>query len=317
MKTLSVLVGSVVMVLFGFHPQVAGQSKVVRLYDGPPAGAWRPVSVFMKSLIEKRHPELSISVEAGGGASNVIAVHEGKGEFGMVATPSHFDGWEGRPPFKQRMRNIRQVANLWIHPVAVLSTKASTIRSLGDLKGKRVGVMPRGWTSETVNRRLLRVYGLTYNDLSAEFLVQPDALAALRDGRLDAVMYPTNPPADAAITEMGAVRPMRIVGLHDDKIKALQQENRGIIRVVVPKGTYPGIDYDVVTVAIQTSILANKDASEDLVLKVTKSLVEGLPELGASFAQMKETTPKRMASDIGIPYHPGAMRYFKSLGLVR
>ena len=116
---------------------------------------------------------------------------------------------------------------------------------------------------------------------------------------------------------MSSVRPTKFVNLEEEKIAAILKQNRGMIRIVIPKGTYPKIDSDTTTVAIQASLIANKDVPDDIVEKVTKALVEGIPRWKKNFASMKGLTVEGVSGDIGIPYHPGALRYYKSIGVIK
>jgi TRAP transporter TAXI family solute receptor len=101
----------------------------------------------------------------------------------------------------------------------------------------------------------------------------------MKDGHAHAYLLGTTIPA-SSILDLAADRKIRLLPLPDDKIKALQKINAGYLKRVIPKGTYPGVDYDVPGVGYFTHLVISAKLPDDLVYKITKSLVKDLPRLG-------------------------------------
>lgn len=114
--------------------------------------------------------------------------------------------------------------------------------------------------------------------------------------------------------DLASARKIRLISLPDDKIKEMQKLNAGYIRRLIPKGTYHGVDYDVHGFGFFTHLIISAKLPDDLVYKITKTIVKDLPRLGDIVKDMKGVTAKDLAMDIGIPFHPGALKYYKEVG---
>jgi TRAP transporter TAXI family solute receptor len=121
----------------------------------------------------------------------------------------------------------------------------------------------------------------------------------------------------SVIVEVAAAKDVFLIPLPDDVMRRLLQANRGLWRFTVPAGTYRGQDQPYQTLAAGVHIVARKDLPDDVVEQVTRVLVESLPKFQEQFAFMKATTPAVMAQDVGIPFHPGSEKYYRSKGLLK
>ena len=121
------------------------------------------------------------------------------------------------------------------------------------------------------------------------------------------------------ILDLGSARKLRMVPIPDDAIARMKEVNPGFVRYVVPKATYAayGIDQDVVTVQAPTILIASANTSADVIYKVTKAIVEGREHFGSVAAVMKGVTAQDMAQSFGLPYHPGAEKYYREAGLLK
>jgi len=111
--------------------------------------------------------------------------------------------------------------------------------------------------------------------------------------------------------DLAAAREVRVLEVPEDKLKALQQINAGYDKRIIKAGSYPKQDKDVQTIGTWTHMIASCKLPEDQVYRVTKALAENIGTLGAVVAAVKEISVKDMAIDVGVPYHPGALKYFK------
>ena len=315
MKITKKMVLMVGLILF-FVPFFAfGQEKVdLKMMTGPMGGSWYPLGGAIGDAIQKQIPGVTISVSPGGGVGNVEGMELGKCDIGFSNSSSGVDGVYGRPPFKQKMENMRQLANLYPQYFQIVVMEDSGIKSVADLKGKRISPGPRGHTGEFAANQVLEVYGLSYKDMSKVHHVQySDSVALIKDGHSDAWMLCTTIP-QSSIIEVASSRKIRLISLPDDKIKAMQKLNAGYLRRDIPKGTYPGVDYDVHGFGFFTHLIISAKLPDDLVYKITKTLVNNLPRFADVVKDMKGVVPKDLALDIGIPFHPGALKYYKEIG---
>jgi len=188
---------------------------------------------------------------------------------------------------------------------------------VADLKGKRISPGPKGHTGEFAAQQVLQVYGLSYKDMSKVHHVgYNDTVALMKDGHCDAWLLTTTIPA-SSIMDLASARKIRLLPLPEDKIQAMQKLNAGYIRRTVPKGTYPGVDYDVPGIGWFTHLVVSAKLPDDLVYNITKVLVKNLDRFGQVVKDMKGATAKDLAMDIGIPFHPGALKYYKEIGALK
>jgi TRAP transporter TAXI family solute receptor len=277
-------------------------------------GSWYPLGGAIADAIQKEIPGVTMSVAPGGGIANVEGVELGKCDIGFSNSSSAVDGLYGRPPFKKKMENMRQLANLYPQYFQMVVREDSGIKSVADLKGKSIAPGPKGHTGELLAQQVLEIYGLSYKDMAKIHHVQySDSVSLMKDGHAHAFILGTTIPA-SSILDLAADRKIRLLSLPDDKIKALQKLNAGYLKRVIPKGTYPGVDYDVPGVGYFTHLVISAKLPADLVYKITKTLANNLPRFADVVKDMKGVVPKDLALDIGVPFHPGAFKYFKEIG---
>ncbi len=293
---------------------VMAQKIDLKLMTGPMGGSWYPLGGAIADAVQKEIPGVTIAVAPGGGVANVEGVEFGKCDIGFSNSSSGVDAIHGRPPFKQKMQNIRQLANLYPQYFQIVVLENSGIKSVADLKGKVISPGPKGHTGEFASRQVLQIYGLSYKDMAKVHHVSyTDTVALMKDGHCDAWLFCTTVPA-AAVMDLASTRKIRLISLPEEKIKQMQNLNAGYIKRMIPKGTYQGVDYDVYGFGFFTHMIVSAKLPEDLVYKITKTMANNLPRFGNVVKAMKGVTSKDLALDIGIPFHPGALKYYKEIG---
>jgi len=297
---------------------VLGQEKIdLKMMTGPTGGSWIPLGGAIAELIQKAIPGTNVLVLPGGGIANVMGVEEGKADIGFGNSSSSVDGWAGRPPFKAPTKNVRQLANLYPQYFQMVVLDESPIKSVADLKGKAISPGPKGHTGELLAQQVLQVYGLSYKEMSKVHHVHySDSVNLMKDGHADAFILGTTIPG-SSILDLATAKKIRLLSLPDDKIKELQKMNQGYIKRIIPAGTYPGVNYDVQTVGYFTHLVISAKLSDDLVYKITKVISENGARLADVVKDMKGVTAKDLALDIGLPFHPGALKYYKEVGAIK
>ncbi|MCJ7683370.1 MAG: TAXI family TRAP transporter solute-binding subunit, partial [Desulfobacteraceae bacterium] len=191
------------------------------------------------------------------------------------------------------------------------------IKSVADLKGKVISPGPKGHTGEFASRQLLEIYGLSYKDMAKVHHVgYNDTVSLMKDGHNDGFLLCTTVPA-SSIMDLASTRKIDLISMSDDKIKAMQNLNAGYIPRMIPKGTYQGVDHDVYGFGFFTHLIARADLPDELVYKITKVMVENLPNFANVVSAMKGLKAEDLALDIGVPFHPGALKYYKEIGAIK
>jgi len=303
------------VLFFMLNPGGAWAQKYdLKIMTGPMGGAWYPLGGAIADAIQKQIPEVTFSVMPGGGIGNVEALEVGKCDIGFANSCSAVDGLFGRPPFKKKMENMRQLANLYPQYFQMAVEEGSGIKTVADMKGKVLACDRKGLTGEQLSELVLKVYGLSYKDMAkVNHVSYSDGVSLMKDGHAHGFFLITTIPS-SSIIDLAADRKIRLLSLPEDKIKDLQKINSGFLKRVIPKGTYPGVDYEVQGVGAFTHLIISAKLPDDLVYRITKIIADSLPRFADVVKDMKGVTPKDLGFDVGVPYHPGAWKYYKEIG---
>jgi TRAP transporter TAXI family solute receptor len=292
----------------------AAEAQQVRLMTGPQGGSWYPLGGAIANIVEKAG--IRMQVMPGAGIANVQALQGSKADFGFGNSISTVDGIAGREPFKEQTTNVCNVATLYPQYFQVVVNADSGISSMEDLKGKSIAVQPRGNTAEFISQQLLQVHGLKYDDMSrVSFVSYTDAVSLMKDNNAQAFTLGTTVPA-SAVMDLASARDVKLVDVSDEMFAAMRDLNPGYTKLTIKAGSYPKQDKDVQAVGYATHVIARCDLDENVVYEVTKGLAENNADLTAIVRAMSGTTLEVMAEDIGVPMHPGAVKFYKEKGVM-
>ena len=293
-------------------PAVAQQ---VTLMTGPQGGSWVPLGGALKNMWEQAVPGLQIQATPGAGIANVRGVDEGKAHIGFANSATTVDGIAGRAPYPKKVTKVCQVANLYPQYFQVAALADAKINSYADLKGKSLVTQPKGNTAEVLTDAVLKLNGQSYQTLSkANFQASyTDAVSMMKDGHAQVMTMGTTAPA-SAIMDLASARDVKLVPVDDKTMAELKKQNPGYNRLIIKAGTYPKQDKDVPVIGYSTHIVAACDLPEDTVYKMTKAMASNVDAMAAVVKPITGLTAKDMAVDIGVPFHKGAMKYYKEVG---
>ncbi len=286
-------------------------AQQLKMMTGPQGGSWYPLGGAIQGIIEKNIPGASMQVLPGAGISNVKGVHTGKADLGFGNAVSSVDGVNGTTPFDSKQDNVCQVATLYFQYFHMVALADAGVKTVGDAKGKTLTTQQKGNTGEQMTRDVLKVYGLGYEKMSkVNHGSYTDSVSQLKDGHAQVFGLITTVPA-SAVMDLASARDINVLEVPDDKLKALQKINKGYDKRIIKAGSYPKQDKDVQTIGTWTHLIASCKLPEDTVYKITKALAQSVDDLGNVVKAVKGLTVKDMATDVGVPYHPGAMKYYK------
>ncbi|MCS7267349.1 MAG: TAXI family TRAP transporter solute-binding subunit [Geminicoccaceae bacterium] len=300
----------------GMATASVASAETLRLMTGPQGGVWVPLGGALKAIWEKALPGVTVQTMPGAGIANVRGVDEGKAEIGFGNTISTVDGYNGLAPFPKKTENVCNLATLYPQYFQIVVLADAGIRSVADLKGRSLAAQTRGNTAEVVTQHVLQVYGLSYNDLKVNFMASyTDAVSLMKDGHAQAFTLGTTIPS-GAVMDLASARDIELLSLDDQKIAELRKLNPGYAAVTVPAGTYPKQTKDVQTVGYATHLIVSCKLPPEQVRKMLESMVANLGDLVAVNKAIQGLTPKAMAQDIGVPFHPGAIAFYKAQGVL-
>ncbi len=277
-------------------------------------GTYYPMSVGMSKIINKRVPEVKITIETtGGGVANSRLVGSGENDLGISNSNFCYFAVKGMKPYK-RKHKMYAIAYLYPSSLHIIVMAKSPIKSVADFKGKRIAVGPAGGGTIATFRKMLPFYGLKESDLKLSFISFSDGASALRDGNADVNMVIAGAPAGAA-RELAETANVRFISVEEETIQKMIDKFGYYVRSVFPKSMF-NTSEDVVTVGLGNQWIVRDGIPEDLVYKMTKAVFDNLDELGKAHPQGKNVKFKT-APVVSIPLHPGAIRYYKEKGVLK
>jgi len=288
----------------------------IRVMTGPQGGVWVPLGGQFKDIWERAIPGLKVSTLPGAGIANVRAIEEGKAEVGFANTISTADAvaGTGEPPLDKKHTKVCNVATLYPQYFQVVVPADSGITKVADVRSKGFATQVKGNTGEAIARHVLKVSGLTYNDVRASFTNSyTDSVEQVKDNRAQMFALGTGIPA-SSVMDLASAREVRVLDL-TSLYEDMKKLNPAYKLVTIPKGTYPKQDRDVQTIGYYTHVIASCALSEDTVYKMTASFMPNKAAMGAIYKDVEKLTPQIMAQDIGVPFHKGAAKWFKEQGI--
>jgi TRAP transporter TAXI family solute receptor len=209
---------------------------------------------------------------------------------------------------------VCQLASLYPQYFQVVVNEDSGINSLKDLKGKAIAVQTRGNTAEIITQHILRVAGLSYADVRTNFLPSyNDAVSLLKDGHAQAFTLGTTIPA-SSVMDLATSRRIRVLDLKDS-VDPMKKINSGYVAVTLPANTYPNQPAAVTKIGYAAHLIVSCKLPEDRVYTMMRAIQDNLRDLVAVNKAMDGITPAAMGEDIGVPFHPGAKKFYVERGV--
>lgn len=294
-------------------PAVSSAQQMT-LMTGPQGGVWVPLGGQLKSMWEKAIPGLNITATPGAGIANVRGVDEGKAQIGFGNSSSTVDGLAGVAPYPKKVTKVCQMANLYPQYFQVVALADAKVNTFADFKGKSVVTQPKGNTGELLTDLTLKLNGLNYQALSKiNFQSYTDAVSMMKDGHAQVFTLGTTIPA-SSVMDLASARDINLVPVDDKTMAALRKANPGYQRLIVKAGTYPKQDKDVPQIGYSAHLVVSCDLPEQTVYTMTKTVAANISDMASVNKAMTGLTPKEMAADIGVPFHPGAAKFYKEAG---
>jgi TRAP transporter TAXI family solute receptor len=285
----------------------------IKLMSGPQGGSWIPLGGQLKDMWEKAVPGLQVQVLPGAGIANVRGVDEGKADIGFGNSISTVDGLHGKAPFPKAATNICNIAMLYPQYYQLVVPADAGINKITDLKGRAITTQQRGNTGELITRQILGVNGVNYNDVKVSFVGYSDSVNQMKDGHAVAFGLGTQVPA-GAIMDLASARPIKLLD-QSSSYEGMKKLNPGYTLVTIKKGSYPKQEQDVKVIGYATHIFASCKLPADEVYTMTKTLVENTGTLASIAKAIGQQKAADFAEDIGVPFHPGAAKYYKEKGI--
>ncbi len=294
------------------------QQRFFRIGTGGTGGTYYPVGGMIANAIST--PTINVSaVATNGSVANVNGIVGGSMESGF--SQADINAWaytgtgiyEGKP----KIEELRVIANLYPESVHVVVKKGAGIKTLADLKGKRVSLDEPGSGTLVNARALLAAFGVTERDIKPEYLKQVQCAEKLKDGTLDGYFQTTGYP-QGTLSELAATNGFELLpieGAIRDKIMA---QYKFFARDKIPDGTYKDVK-GVETIAVGAQWTTTSKQPDDLIYEITKALWSDKTRtaMDAGHAKGKDIKKETALLGVGIPLHAGAEKFYKEAGILK
>ena len=323
MKRISTLaLTALIVVLAIAEPVLAQPRRRVTIASGWVVGVYYPLAGAMSSIAyNAKDLNIRATVEASGASvANAQLIGAGDADFALLQNDIAFYAFNGAtlPAFKGKpVKNMGGIFTIYPELVHIVATQASGVRSMRDLKGKRVVLGPEGSGTEQNALQTLAVYGVKESDLGrAERVDAGAASEQLKDGRLDVAFFTTG-LGSAVILDLFASGKVVMVPIDSVPGEALQKQYPFYTLEKIPANTYKGQEREVLTPAVRAMLVARGNLPEDLVYKFTKAIFDNLAQFHSAHAAAKSMTLQTALNGMPVPLHPGAEKLYREKGIAR
>ncbi len=297
----------------GSGSSAGGGKQFLNIATGGTAGTYYPLGGALAELLNQNIKGMNASAQStGASVANVNMMKDGSVDIAFIQNDIAYYAANGKEMFKDnKVESIRGIAALYPETVQFVTTADKGIKSIADLKGKKVAVGASGSGAEANARQILGAYGLTYDDIDVQYLSFGEAADALKDGNVDVGVVVAGFPT-AAIQDLAANKSAALVNIDAEHADKLMKQYPYFTKITVPKGTYPGQEEDVSTVAVKCVIVTTDKLSDDLGEQIVKAIYEHLDRMKAAHAVGKYITKDTALEGMSVKMNAGAEKYLKA-----
>jgi TRAP transporter TAXI family solute receptor len=312
-----------VAMALGSSSALAGKRYYVTIGTGGITGVYYPTGGAIAKMVNKKRKKYGIraTVEStGGSVFNVNAVMAGDLEFGVVQSDRQYQAVKGLAEWKTRgpQKNLRAVFSIHPESVTLVAAVDARINSIADLKGKRVNIGNPGSGQRKNSLDALAAVGLNYKtDLRAESAKAAEAPSLLQDDRIDAFFYTVGHPSGAIKEATSGARKVKIVPITGSKINKLIAAHSYYATAIIQHSLYPSAKNagDVTTFGVKATFVTSSKVPNRVVYAITKEVFDNFESFKKLHPAYSTLTKKSMLEGLSAPIHPGAMKYYKEVGL--
>jgi hypothetical protein len=295
------------------------QQLNIAIATGGTGGVYYPLGGGMANVLSKSLPNVQATARVtGGSVANLQLIGSGQAEVALSQVDAAVDALAGEDKFKGNKVEVRTLMVLYPNRMHVVSAEGRGIKTMADLKGKRVSTGSPGSATEVMAFRVIEAAGLDKDkDMKRERLGVAESTNAVKDGKIDAYFWVGGLPT-AAVTDLAATPGTKIVLVDTaDLVDKMNAKYKGVYsKGVIPTKTYPGQDRDNPVSVVQNILVANAKMPDQVAYDIVKTFIEKQPELVAVHREAASITlANQSPKNSPIPWHPGAQKYFKEKGI--
>jgi len=297
--------------------------KFLKIGVSSAGGDWFRAGAKFATMVPQALPDVAASTVIGGGVVNVTRIGKKEAQIAFALTPYPEQGYKGEGKYKAAMKNVRLLASNLGRTVtiALVVLKDSPIQSINDIKGKRIVPGDRGWGTTELVEALMAASGMPPEKFKADggtisYTSITDRSKALQDRNVDAIFI----PAQVNFPDLMAVQQaigIRVIGFSDELVDRTLATVPGIIKSKVPKGLYGVVERELSSPGFLQQLIVDAELSDEVVYRITKLWWSRIKEIHEIAPGMDQADVRLAMEHATIPFHPGALRYYKEVGVAR
>ena len=255
------------------------------------------------------------AVSTGGSKVNVQSIQDGDFQLGFVQSDVMAYAWDGTKSFEKSgpVKDFRVLGGLYDETVQ-LFTMDPNIKSIYDLKGKKVSIGEAGSGVYFNALDVLEAAGLTLDDIKPQYQSFEASKEAMKDGNIQAAFVVAGAPT-TAITELATTNGVYLVNIDGEARETIMANCPYYSPLQIPADTYPGQTEPVETVTVKATVIVADYLDEETVYKMTAAIFDHAEDIAMENAKGRELSVENATEGMTAPFHPGAARYFAEHGI--
>ncbi len=294
------------------------QQQYVNILTGGTSGVYYPMGVALSQIYAKAVPNAKTSVQATkASAENLNLLQVGRGELAFSLGDSLSDAWKGdaEAGFKAPLKKLRGVAGIYPNYIQIVASADSGIKTLADLKGKRISVGAPKSGTELNARAIFKAAGMTYKDFAkVEYLPFGESVELMKNRQLDATLQSAGLGV-SSLRDLATSIQIVVVPVPAEVVAKVG--DAAYQSGVIPAKTYEGQAADVPTAYVQNFLVTHEGVPADTVYRMTKAVFDNTDQLMAAHAAAKAIKKENANKGMPVPLHPGAEKYYREIGLIK
>lgn len=294
------------------------QQQFINVLTGGQSGVYYPVGVAISQIYAKDIPNVRSTAQVTKASpENLNLLQAGRGEIALTLADTLSEAWKGNAEvgFPNKLDKLRGISATYDNYIQIVASADSGIKTIADLKGKRLSVGAAKSGTELNARAVLKAAGLEYKDLAkVEYLPFGESVELMKNRQLDATLQSAGLGV-ASIRDLATA--IKIVVVPVPAAVVAKVGDPAYQPAIIPANTYAGQTTDVPSVAIPNFLVSHTGVSNDLAYQMTKALYTNIDTLYASHNSIKVMKRENAIKGMPIPLHPGAERYYREVGLIK
>ncbi|GAB4212715.1 MAG: TAXI family TRAP transporter solute-binding subunit [Rhodoferax sp.] len=296
----------------------AQSQQFVNILTGGQSGVYYPLGVALSQIYAKAIPNTRATAQVTkASAENLNLLQAGRGELALALGDAVSNAWKGdaESGFKSKLDKLRGLSATYNNYIQIVANADSGIKTLADLKGKRISVGAAKSGTELNARAILKAAGLSYADLGkVEYLPFGESVELMKNRQLDATLQSAGLGV-ASIRDLATAIKIVVVAVPADVVAKVG--DAAYQPAVIPANTYTGQTADVATAAIPNFLVTHAGVSDELAYQMAKAMYEHIDTLYAAHNAAKAIKRENAARGMPIPLHPGAEKYYREIGVLK